>query len=307
LLAVGRITVSAWVYLADPSWYHFLRDNPRSLVNYWRSDTRWFGGRRGELFFCLIRDPIRAHFVGAVARVDRYRLITVQQAWDEYGEANGAASADELLKMLRRVFGDFSITLDRTIGCIILQDFRVVMDAPPLPGHLHSAGQNPGKKISDDQGGVLFAGLTLLGVEPDTSPVPEYAPPGRAETITARVIRDAAITKELKTLYDGRCQICGYGIPLENGEMYVEAHHVKPLGRDRGPDHPSNVLILCPNHHAEFEYEAIMVDPVTLTVQHSDPANRWHSSRLTVNPRHKLDPQFLRYHAEHRFYGARRS
>jgi len=296
--------VSAFVCLTDPDWYDFLRSNPRSVVNFWRKPTKNFKGLPGELFFCLITVPIRERFIGAVAKVGGFRRMTVRDAWNTYGEANGAASSTELLERLRRTLKEF-VTLDDRIGCIILHDFRLVIDAPPLQADLRPGGTNPVKRILDEQGQALRASLTLLRPEPNTPFAPDYAPAERTQVEISRPVRDTAITREVKALYGGRCQICGEG-PLKNGETYVEAHHVTPLGQHRGPDHPSNVLVLCPNHHAEFEHGAIMVDPATLTVRHSDPANRWHSSRLSVNPRHQLDPAFLTYHAENLIWFPRR-
>ena len=300
--------MSAVIYLTDPDWYDFLCSNPKSVLNCWRKPTYDFHMvGPGELFFCLIRLPIREErFVGAVAKFARYQRLTVRDAWEKYGEANGAASSTELLNSLRRVFREF-FTLDDWIGCLILQDFRPVIDGPPLGADLHPSGQQSGKKISDEEAQALLTHLTLSGFEPNTPVAPDCTPPGRTQTFISRIIRDTAITRELKTLYGGRCQICGEGILLENGETYVEAHHVRPLGRHGGLDHPSNVLVLCPNHHAEFDYGAIMVDPAALIVRHSDPSNRWHSSPLNLNPRHQLNPEFLRYHAEKPiFFGASR-
>ena len=39
------------------------------------------------------------------------------------------------------------------------------------------------------------------------------------------------------------------------GRYHCEAHHLRPLGRQHhGPAETSNVVILCPNHHAEFDF-----------------------------------------------------
>ena len=67
--------------------------------------------------------------------------------------------------------------------------------------------------------------------------------------------RDYEALNELKARYDYRCQICGMTIDLGGGRSYCEGHHLRPLGRDHnGSDDVSNVVILCPNHHTEFDY-----------------------------------------------------
>ena len=67
--------------------------------------------------------------------------------------------------------------------------------------------------------------------------------------------RDYAAVNELKARYDYRCQICGMTIDLGGGRSYCEGHHLRPLGGNHnGSDDVSNVVILCPNHHTEFDY-----------------------------------------------------
>ena len=66
------------------------------------------------------------------------------------------------------------------------------------------------------------------------------------------------MTRELKQRYQNRCQICHSAFPLGNGVTYSEAHHIRPLGEPHnGPDTEDNILILCPNHHAQCDFCAI--------------------------------------------------
>lgn len=75
--------------------------------------------------------------------------------------------------------------------------------------------------------------------------------PGRVRTEIYRVLRDTQLARQVKLLHRGRCQVCGYTIMLPDGSSYAEAHHVIPLGGvHKGPDTLSNILVLCPNHHA---------------------------------------------------------
>ena len=58
---------------------------------------------------------------------------------------------------------------------------------------------------------------------------------------------------QLKILRDFKCQICGTKIKKKNGEFYIEAAHIIPK-REKGCEVPKNILILCPNHHKEFDF-----------------------------------------------------
>jgi 5-methylcytosine-specific restriction endonuclease McrA len=61
--------------------------------------------------------------------------------------------------------------------------------------------------------------------------------------------RDSKLVRDLKILYDGRCQICT-AKPFDGrfGAL-TEGHHIEWLCRG-GADSGNNVVLLCPNHHA---------------------------------------------------------
>jgi len=54
---------------------------------------------------------------------------------------------------------------------------------------------------------------------------------------------------------DGVCGGCKCEAPFrkENGELYLEVHHPRKLS-EKGPDHPLNVIALCPNCHRQAHY-----------------------------------------------------
>lgn len=57
----------------------------------------------------------------------------------------------------------------------------------------------------------------------------------------------------LRELHDGKCQLCSFTFEKRNGEPYFHIHHLDPeIGH-----HPSNLLVLCPNCHAQFEHATV--------------------------------------------------
>jgi len=115
--------------------------------------------------------------------------------------------------------------------------------------------------------------------------------PGRIKTTTTRVIRDTALSRRLKRLYDFKCQVCG--LRLEGpGSLYAEAAHVRPLGRPHdGPDAYDNLICLCPNHHYLFDVGAFGIqDDLTLIRL---------EGRLHMHSEHILDLDHLQYHRAH--------
>lgn len=67
-----------------------------------------------------------------------------------------------------------------------------------------------------------------------------------------RYKRDNRTIAQLKSLRGFKCQICGNYILKRNGKHYIEASHITPK-REKGAETPDNILILCPNHHKEFD------------------------------------------------------
>ena len=129
----------------------------------------------------------------------------------------------------------------------------------------------------------------------------DYSAPGRVETSVSRLIRDTDLSRKVKKENDWICQICSLQINLPNKQLYAEGHHIRPLGGvHEGPDIKENILILCPNHHAEFDYGSIAINPVTKRIVHIDDSNPFHDRQLAYH-RGDLATEFLEYHFENIF------
>lgn len=65
--------------------------------------------------------------------------------------------------------------------------------------------------------------------------------------------RDNRTIAQIKFLRDFKCQICSTSIKRKDGTFYVEAAHIEPKHR-KGRETPDNIILLCPNHHKEFDF-----------------------------------------------------
>lgn len=118
-----------------------------------------------------------------------------------------------------------------------------------------------------------------------------YGAASRREETISRIVRDTATARSIKVLYDHRCQACGIRLETAAGP-YIEAAHIRPLGTPHdGPDSADNILCLCPNHHVLFDYGELMIG--------EDLSLEGEERRLTVHPRHRLNPEHLHYRREH--------
>jgi len=115
--------------------------------------------------------------------------------------------------------------------------------------------------------------------------VAEAAP--RYAATVSRLIRDTAVTRQVKALYKHRCQVCGTQLGVPAG-FYAEAAHIKPLGAPHhGPDILANVLCLCPNHHVLFDLGSFAIAPDFTLVGLA--------GALFYKPQHQLGAEFLAY------------
>jgi len=106
-------------------------------------------------------------------------------------------------------------------------------------------------------------------------------PPARIDAVVSRIVRDTALTRQLKSQYDDRCQLCGIRLEFSTGQSYSEAHHLQPLGRPHnGPDVRANIIVVCPNCHALCDHGGVTLARATLT---------------TVKG-HEIADEFVEYH-----------
>lgn len=155
------------------------------------------------------------------------------------------------------------------------------------------------------QGIIENQGQTPQNLELDTftpssyePAYPDYTPPGNITTQVTRKIRDTVLSKKTKKEFNFKCAVCSLQIFLPNGKCYAEAHHVKPLGAGHdGPDTKDNIIVLCPNHHAEFDYGVIGIDPISGRICHRNTNDDWHDKEPAY-PLSHLSKEFVSYHYE---------
>lgn len=109
----------------------------------------------------------------------------------------------------------------------------------------------------------------------------------RSKSEVWRYVRNTGKVKELKNLYHNKCQICSdtfqYDTVRGNSEFYSEVHHYDPL-KNQADDDFGNMIVVCPNHHAKFDYSFIRI--------HSD-------GRSIINQQGKLTGEEISFHKYH--------
>lgn len=187
--------------------------------------TRWpikKGAPKGARVYFLIGSEFVAKGIIATEDVTRAPWRGSPKLWRDIHQI-GVLNTPVSLKILREEISDWGWPrskqpIQTSVPAQFLQQFLQIIHNPPVPSDAHVTA--PKVKV-------------------------EYE----------KRIRDSVMIKKVKAKCGYRCHVkgCDFRLPLSIGVDYVEGHHVKPLAHD-GPDTASNVLILCPNHHALFDY-----------------------------------------------------
>lgn len=130
----------------------------------------------------------------------------------------------------------------------------------------------------------------------------DYEAPERKKRTSLTPLRDKAISDKVKKFYNRVCQVCN--VPLKGnitGNISIGAH-IKPVGRPHnGPDVIENILCLCPNHHSLFDEYGFTINEQFELIGLVEKLPRNKDKILRVDKKHKINPEFLRYHNEKYF------
>lgn len=83
----------------------------------------------------------------------------------------------------------------------------------------------------------------------------DVSPQRVRSVVVSTVRRDTQLVKALKELCEFRCQFpgCEARIRKRDGGFYIEVAHIQPASQG-GQSVIGNLLVLCPNHHKEFDH-----------------------------------------------------
>lgn len=156
---------------------------------------------------------------------------------------------------------------------------------------LHEATRHIGMQPGRPDGSVYETTATR-GVL--TIPADDDGPPEKSAEMAARFVRNTEKTRRIRKMYRDKCQVCGIVIDVPGGGRYSEVHHLHPLKED-GDDNYGNMIVLCPNHHVEFDYRAmgIFEDGVTIVDRHGREVGK-----LATVSGHSIDAKNIKYHME---------
>lgn len=248
--------VKAFVGVTDGSWYRFLMARRHlTEVNFWRPSGAGFAALgTGEPFIFKTHYPhnrlVGAGFLSGFAR------LKLSEAWDFFGEGNGAASLDDMRTAIAAYRKQEMVPgEDPLIGCILLRDVEFLPESESLEAPPDFAGNIvAGKtyKLESASGSYVEAALErILLAEGHSVPGDVFGDPRLAPTRVGQRAFKALVLNA----YERRCAITGAKITPA-----LDAAHIRPVSQE-GENRVSNGLLLRSDVHKMFDRGYLGLDP----------------------------------------------
>lgn len=300
------------VAVTDDDWFELLRRHPNlGEVNFWAPSAAGFRALQpGELLLFKLHAPRNVIVGGGIFAYAN--ALPCSLAWDAFGEANGARSAQEMRARIARYRRtDANDRSDFAIGCRILTQpfFFEEPDWIPVPRSwspnivsfkTYDTGDADGlalwKAVSERLGRDLAGGMTGIG--------PRFGGP---QLIRPR-LGQGAFRILVTDVYGRRCAVTG-----ERTLPALEAAHIRPYS-EGGEHEPKNGLLLRRDIHSLFDAGYVTVTPdhhfeVSRRIREEFENGKHyyaldgHTISAPEAKGQRPDPVALTWHNEHRFRG----
>ena len=253
------MSINLVVAVTDGDWFETLRRQPDlNEVNFWAPSHKNFHALKpGELFLFKLHAPRNVIVGGGVFAYAN--VLPCSLAWEAFGYANGARSAQEMRTRIVRYRSDSADDRsDFPIGCRILTQPFFFDEADWLSVPKSWAPQIVSFKTyntGEDEGLGLWNSvrdrLNLLPLSSITEQRPRY---GEPRPIRPR-LGQGAFRVLVTDIYQRRC-----AVTRERTLPALEAAHIRPYA-DGGIHEASNGLLLRRDIHSLFDAGYVTVTP----------------------------------------------
>jgi putative restriction endonuclease len=259
------IKMRAFLALTDYRWFTFLDSLPKlEEINFWQpgGSIVFKAIQPGELFLFKLHSP--RNFIAGGGFFAHSSLLPLSLAWDAFGQANGAATFEEMRTQIEGLrHGKASPGEDFRIGCILLSQPFFLKEADWIPAPKDFAPNIVSGKRYDltiEPGLTLYRQLqerlALPSPEPAVKAVAE-APAGRYGAPVEILPRLGQGTFRVVILdaYQRHCAVTN-----EKVMPVLEAAHIKPYEKN-GTHNPNNGILLRSDLHKLFDKGYATVTP----------------------------------------------
>jgi len=267
--------VKGYIGVTSREWFTYLsQSNNLDEVNFWRKNTNNFKAlKKGESFFFLVKNKKDIKGERAVlgrAIYERFEVLSVNEAWNNYGVRNGDESKDSFTARMNKMFE--TDTNNSQIGCIILSDFQPFESAVYLSevGIEFKNSVVSGKRITETEVNIIneYGFRTVesvmsklkeannIGFTEDDEGFPEGKLILKQHLIRERNSEVVKLAKERFIQQHGKlfCEVCDFDFSIRYGDIgkgYIEGHHTKPVSEmaENEKTKVEDIAIVCANCH----------------------------------------------------------
>lgn len=311
--------MKAYVGVTDSEWYAFLAARPHlDEVNFWRpsSSVSFNVLKPAEPFFFKTHHPHNRVVGGGF--FNGFVRLKLSEAWDFFGEANGANSLAQMRSQISHYrHAPLAPDDDPEIGCILIRDVAFLPHgsaAEPPPAFAPNIVQGKSYNTADpavaryfgDLSAALFGGLVFEIPESTWHrPGPVYGDP----RLVPQRLGQRSFQAVVLDAYHRRCAITGGRI-----RPVLQAAHIRPL--PAGGEHRlDNGLLLRSDVHTLFDrgylgvtptYELVVSPRLRTEFGNGEAYYAKAGSEITL-PERKADrpnPDFLEWHLDTVFKAA---
>ncbi len=300
------------IAVTDGDWFDMLRQQPDvDEVNFWAPSAKNFHAlKEGELFLFKLHAPLNVIVGGGIFVCAN--VLPCSLAWEAFGEANGARSAQELRALIAKYRGaDPDDRSDFPIGCRILTQPFFFDESDWIPAPVSWSPNIVSFKTystGDGEGLDLWKAVNeYLSGQPFADKSRAQPRHGKPYLIRPR-LGQGAFRVRVTDIYGWRC-----AVTRERTLPALEAAHIRPYG-DGGAHEERNGLLLRRDIHSLFDAGYVTVTPdldfeVSRRIKEEFDNGRdyyaLHGQRISTPGEISLrpDPNALTWHNEHRFRG----
>lgn len=299
-----------YIGVTDFQWFNFLANQSLlAEVNFWRPGGSLLRAAQGAPFLFKLKSPHNA--IAGFGFFEYSEKMSIRDAWEFYGNSNGASSISDLVEAIRRNRNDSTDDLHE-IGCVILSqptffergswiDQSERWNPNTQQGAYFNMDSGYGKDIWSQIEALMGIGLPPLAV----SALSPFGGKGKPAIYLPR-LGQGTFRRLVLGAYQNRCAITG-----ERTLPVVEAAHISDFSKHQRHE-ISNGIALRSDIHKLFDrgYVSIRADHtfVVSKALAEDFSNGkvyydLHGTRIRLpdDPKHLPRTEYLEEHFETRF------
>jgi len=229
---------------------YYLKENGyKDNLNFWRKDQRQLKLTNNDNFYFKLRGH---KYIAGRARFGEQINLTIEEAWNKYGERNGVPSLSEFRNKVKALFKD-DFSHGSKLNCLILNnaDWLQEPDYYFVSSEFFPPNILGAKYYSDSEISIVAKNFGLYNNQITNYGDRKFLENSIKMSKHKSRERDANLVKLVKSSRSWECEICGIFFEDRYGIAYIEAHHKVPLNHLDSIvfSGVNDIALLCPNCH----------------------------------------------------------